>query len=391
MAVNSELQLSKRIRSLIEQKDLSLARFAVDASGNVTGLLGPNDEPIELEGQRQGLPITSIDTVTVGVDYPTLQAAIIDLSGKNRRKKIRLPAGINTENHVYLSAYDTSNLFIEGAATLTLSIISVQSCTQVSGYSHNIVLNVSAETIGNCAVDDIIAIRSTTGGTNNEQLLGTHKITNVDTGTNRITVRSNVKPAFKPGGSITSTALVYKTKIQEPLDSSGFLGLHNIAMLDRLVIGPGCSFGIGSSNLKLCFYGPDAYFDAANGSHIEMDNLTFGAVETTAFGATYNARGHCDGIVVGNYNYAGPAIVCYGGSFFSMWNIRVVNADVGLHATDLARVQATNSKFYDCTTAGILADTCSQVTTPGCTYTRCGANTVPAVGVLSTDGAFISA
>lgn len=40
MAVNSELQLAKRINSLIEQQDLPLVKVAKDGTGKVIGLIG---------------------------------------------------------------------------------------------------------------------------------------------------------------------------------------------------------------------------------------------------------------------------------------------------------------------------------------------------------------
>jgi len=369
------------------EERLDIVWYSRNSSG-ASRLLSPDGETIS--DKKQGTAIGYEDTVMVGVDYPTLEAAIRSLAGINRNKKIILPAGTNTEYNYYMTSYDMSNIIIEGAAPLNVSITSVQSCTQVSGYSHDIVLNVSSASIGNCAVDDIIAIRSTSGGTNNEQLLGTHKITNVDTSANRITVRSNVNPTYKPSGAITSTAYLYKTRIQNRIECSGMIGLFNIAMLDTLSINPGGSFGIGVSNLNLCFYGANAFFEAGNGSHIESDGMTFGLLNgATAFGAIYNAFGHCDGMVIGNCDGTQQAITCYGGTSFSMWYTKVVNASVGIYVTDLSRVQAANSKFFDCVTAGIMADYCSQVTSTGTEYTRCAANTIPLANAFSADGSFI--
>jgi len=67
--------------------------------------------------------------------------------------------------------------------------------------------------VANIAADDWVIVRPATGGTNPTYAQGFHKVTNVDSGNNRITVYSDHLNETAPSGAVAATVIVIKTRL----------------------------------------------------------------------------------------------------------------------------------------------------------------------------------
>lgn len=345
----------------------------------------PMDDAGNIKARTSVSPRSFSEAREVGIDYPTLEAAIIDLEGRPNNYMIVLPPGINTES-IDTSQFNLSNISIYGATAIAVDITSVFSCTQISGYSHDVVLNVVDASV--VSVGNKLTIRNPVGGVNPEQLWGVHNVTARDVVNNRITIRTKLSTTHKPSGAITESALIYTSELQGDLIiSKGLLAIGELIMLGSLVVKEGATVGTGGgAQPLLSFYGGAVVL--STGALVVLDNLTFGN-SPYAVNSSYSVNGHIDFLVAGNNDGTQDVCTISGGSTLSMWYMKVVNANSGIKATDLSNIQLTLSEFADCNTA-VTADMNSSVSTDGTIYTRCNTNTTPPINTTSATGAFIS-
>lgn len=96
---------------------------------------------------------------------------------------------------------------LAGTNVYTKTMTSVQSSSG-SATAYSIIINLDSVT--DVAVNDYVIIHTASGGTNPQRILGCHKVTNVDTGNNRITITSNNFVGV-PSGAVAATVVVFKT------------------------------------------------------------------------------------------------------------------------------------------------------------------------------------
>ena len=114
---------------------------------------------------------------------------------------------------------------IIGKNTYSKSISSIQSTgTQTADGAYNnyrdIIVNV--DTVTNAAVNDYALVSAATSGTNPLYLTGCHKITNIDAGNTRITIRVYGNgAAFPPSGAVHATCIIIKTILNFSNNTNG--------------------------------------------------------------------------------------------------------------------------------------------------------------------------
>lgn len=170
--------------------------------------------------------LTADHTVTVGstgCDYTTLEDAV------DAYKSTWIPRGVTLTfelaaevftltQAVILSNPMFDNARIVGATPISLSITSVASSSGSAG-AWSYVLNV-ASTVG-LAVGQLVCIRSVTGGTNGNRLIGCHRVTAIGSG--QITVSVLTKTNNQASGATTATATVLTSVLHTTTNSSNLL------------------------------------------------------------------------------------------------------------------------------------------------------------------------
>lgn len=124
-----------------------------------------------------------------------------------------------------------ANIVITGENTHSKSMTSVQSSSGSAG-AWSVVINLDG--VANIAEDDYVIIHTASGGTRPTFVLGCHKVTNVDSGNNRITFASTHQHASAPSGSVEATVLVMKTIFVG--DGCHVLGKASGLILDKMVM-----------------------------------------------------------------------------------------------------------------------------------------------------------
>jgi len=124
---------------------------------------------------------------------------------------INVASGHYNESEISISHLDSYNIRIVGASYIYKTISSVQSNSGSAG-SWTTIINLNNVT--DVVVGDYVALLNCANGTNPRALSGFYRISNVDSGNNRITVENKNKWTSGPSGAITGDAFVYKSILQ---------------------------------------------------------------------------------------------------------------------------------------------------------------------------------
>ena len=148
-----------------------------------------------------------------GAPWATVGKAISYLNGfrLNAIVTINVAAGHYTESEISISHLDSYKIRIVGASYIYKTISSVQSNSGSAG-SWTTIINLNNVT--DVVVGDYVALLNCANGTNPRALSGFYRISNVDSGNNRITVENKSKWTSGPSGAITGDAFVYKSILQ---------------------------------------------------------------------------------------------------------------------------------------------------------------------------------
>lgn len=163
--------------------------------------------------------LTADKTVTVGssgCDYTTLQAALDAYASVWVPRPYKLTFSLAAEiftiaSTVQINSPTFRRASITGASPISLTINSVQSSSGSAG-AWSYVLNVGS--VAGLAVDQLVCVKATSGGSNPDRLLGVHRITNVDGVNTRITISVLTKHSSQASGAVTATATVLTTVLK---------------------------------------------------------------------------------------------------------------------------------------------------------------------------------
>lgn len=218
-------------------------------------------------------PIYDSYTITVGAsgyDYTTVSAALASLTGKTIAETATVTIEIQDEavaeaSEVSITHPNADRIVIQGKTAYTTTLNSIQSSSGSSG-AYTVVSNVGS--VENMAVGDFIIVHSTSGGTYIRSFEGVWKITNVDSVNTRVTVVCTHKRNNPPGGAMTGSIIILKSRLVFSSTTGNGLTRSFAArgtLLNRLVVeGPTDStagvgvngwFRTGNNDDRIAVYG----------------------------------------------------------------------------------------------------------------------------------------
>jgi hypothetical protein len=285
--------------------------------------------------------ITADTTLAVPSAYATIATALDYLNGKwispDATVTIQVAAGTHTHTvPIVITHPCAAQIHIKGTAAISHTLVSQQSVSGTAG-AYDVVVNVS--TVGTALVGEYLLIHTDTTGTGDHYAhRGVWRITAVDSGNNRFTLRNTNWSAAFPANTLTGGTAYRLTTVLKFNNCDGFV--VNGAVLGRL------------EDVAIVGNAED-YWSSANVSGTEKG--TFGIIvsgETVAQnGKTDNenqfviAQGSVSfGQYVGVSDFDQQGVVCSsGGSIFGRYGASSSNRRRGWYAEACGQIQCKNS------------------------------------------------